>query len=119
MIPQDEILGGFAPSTVAEGRQDLVLPTSAVPTGLLSLAFPTQDFVLGYLQSSLRDWGARQVGKHTRRYERRTTLAGNQQVIRNRRLVRFRAVVQTTVAPFPALVVGNGLEQMDAAKIGP
>ena len=60
---------------MAEGRQDFVLPTSAVPTGLLCFAFPTQDFILGYVQSSLRDWGARRVGKHTRRYERRTTLA--------------------------------------------
>ena len=72
MIPQDEILGG-ARSTMAEGKLDFVLPTSAVPTGLLCFAFPTQDFILdeilGYVQSSLRDWGARQVGKHTGRYE--------------------------------------------------
>ena len=42
---------------MAEGRQDFVLPTSAVTTGLLCFAFPTQDFILGYFQSSLRDWG--------------------------------------------------------------
>ena len=49
---------------MAEGKQDFVLPTSAVPTGLLCFAFLTQDFILGYFQSSLRDWGAPQVGKH-------------------------------------------------------
>ena len=41
---------------MAEGKQDCVLPPSAVPTGLLCIAFPTQDFILGYVQSSLRDW---------------------------------------------------------------
>ena len=41
---------------MAEGKQDFVLPTSAVPTGLLCFVFPTQDFILGYFQSSLRDW---------------------------------------------------------------
>ena len=59
--------GRIARSTTAEGRQDFVLPISAVPTGLLGIAVPTQDFILGYVQSSLRDWGARQVGKHTGR----------------------------------------------------
>ena len=29
--------------------------SSAVPTGLLDGAFPTQDYVLGYSQTSLRD----------------------------------------------------------------
>ena len=29
---------------------------STVPTGLLVLLYPTQDFILGYSQSSLRDW---------------------------------------------------------------
>ena len=29
---------------------------SAVPTGLLDFLHPTQDFILGYFQSSLRDW---------------------------------------------------------------
>ena len=41
---------------MAEGKQDFVLPTSAVPTGLLCFAVLTQDFILGYVQSSLRDW---------------------------------------------------------------
>jgi hypothetical protein len=39
MIPQDEILGRLTPSRAAEGTQDYVLPTSAVPTGLLLFSF--------------------------------------------------------------------------------
>ncbi len=47
MIPQDKILGWLAREEWAKGTQDFVLPCSAVPTGLLWLYDPTQDFVLG------------------------------------------------------------------------
>ena len=56
-----EILGGLL-------RQQWLRETGLRPslfsrpyTGLLCLAFPTQDFILGYIQSSLRDWGARRL----------------------------------------------------------
>jgi hypothetical protein len=45
MIPQDEILGLLAGE---ERLQDYVLPTSAVPPGLLWFCLtPPQDFILG------------------------------------------------------------------------
>ena len=37
-------------------HRTVVLPTSAVPTGLLSFFHLTQDFILGYFLPSLRDW---------------------------------------------------------------
>ena len=53
---------------MAEGKQDFVLPAFSRPYGTALLVFLTQDFILGYVQSSLRDWGATQVGKPAGRY---------------------------------------------------
>jgi hypothetical protein len=38
-----------------EGRLNTGAEFSAVPSGLPDDAFPTQDYVLGYFQTSLRD----------------------------------------------------------------
>jgi hypothetical protein len=38
-----------------EGRLNTTAESSAVPSGLLDDAFLTQDYVLGYFQTSLRD----------------------------------------------------------------
>ena len=61
-----------------------------------------------------------QVGKEIRGNTRDPgMLAADQKGIGNRAFVRFLALVQTAVAALAALIVGDGLEEMDAAKIGP
>ncbi len=56
MIPQDEILG-----RLAHEQQPRANRTTSFPLQPSCFALPTRDFILGYFQSSLRDWGTRPV----------------------------------------------------------
>jgi len=55
-VAQDVVLGNDEQAGKSrEGRLNTGAEFSAVPSGLLDGAFLTQDYVLGYFQTSLRD----------------------------------------------------------------
>ena len=55
-VAQDVVLGSDNQAGQSrEGRLNSGAEVSAVPSGLIDDAFLTQDYVLGYFQTSLRD----------------------------------------------------------------
>jgi hypothetical protein len=61
MIPQDEILGRLAHEQQPKAHRTTSFPRQPSLRDCSCFALPTQDFILGYFQSSLRDWGTGQL----------------------------------------------------------
>src|ERR1700722_14339914 len=102
-----DVQGFFVPAPVFS------LTSKGVGRGLRPVVFVPCTLV--------RTWGTRPEEWLLRAITRRESfrLPGDEKTIRDGRFVRFLALVQTTVAALSPLVIGNGLEQMDAAEIWP
>ena len=55
MIPQDEILGGLAREEWLREHRTTSFPLQSSLRDCSCFAMPSQDFILGYVQPSLRD----------------------------------------------------------------